>query len=60
MKKIAAVLVFLLSLLMTGSLCFADVREDSKMFYEGLGKADKQFDDIRDGDADTIGDPLPQ
>ena len=59
MKKIAVVLV-LLSLLMSSILCFADIQEDSKLFDEWLAKADKQFDDIRYGDADTIGDPLPQ
>ena len=46
MKQIAVVLV-LLSLLMTGSLCFADIQEDSKLFDEWLAKANKQFDDIR-------------
>lgn len=59
MKQIAVVLV-LLSLLMTGSLCFADIQEDSKLFDEWLAKANKQFDDIRYGDADSIGYPLPQ
>ena len=39
--------------LLGGKPCFADVREDSKMFDEWLAKADKQFDDIRYGDADT-------
>ncbi|MBR6089440.1 MAG: hypothetical protein IKP86_05875 [Anaerolineaceae bacterium] len=59
MKKIIFAMV-LLFLSMTNFLCSADIREDSKLFDEWLAKADSQFDDIRYGDADSIGDPLPQ
>ena len=50
----------LISLLMSSFICFADIEEDSKIFDEWLAEADKQFDDIRYGDAESIGSPLPQ